>query len=346
MVGWWPGDGNANDIVGTNNGTLIGSAGFAPGKVAQAFSLGVGSVPGYVDVPNGSSLHVTGDFTVDAWVYINNNFTDHPCPLCNQTVVDKMNSPAPGGPPNQDGWMIWASGDGGGFAFCLGGGPGVNGCGGIGGSERITPFTWYHLAAVKTVNPDGTANMAFYENGTLRNTASNVTYQDTEQVDIRIGSDQTQGAFLYGFVDEVEVFNRALTAQEIAAIYNAGSAGKCKFLAVNIEIKPPATAPVPINQSSSGVIPVAILSSASFDATQVDPASVSLAGARVKMIGKSDKYSCSIQDVNGDGLNDLLCQVSTAQFMIEPGDSTAELEAQTFGGQPIEGQEAITIVPQ
>jgi hypothetical protein len=32
--------------------------------------------------------------------------------------------------------------------------------------------------------------------------------------------------------------------------------------------------------------------------------------------------------------------------MIEPGDSTATLEAQTFSGQPIQGQEAITIVPQ
>jgi hypothetical protein len=32
--------------------------------------------------------------------------------------------------------------------------------------------------------------------------------------------------------------------------------------------------------------------------------------------------------------------------MIEPGDSTAELEAQTFSGQSIKGEEAITIVPQ
>lgn len=112
-----------------------------------------------------------------------------------------------------------------------------------------------------------------------------------------------------------------------------------------IQIKPPATAPVPINQSSAGVIPVAILSSSTFDATQVDPASVSLAGARVKLIGKSDKYSCNAQDVNGDGLDDLVCQVSTAQFMVEPGDSTAVLEATTNSGQPIHGEEAITIVP-
>jgi concanavalin A-like lectin/glucanase superfamily protein len=148
-----------------------------------------------------------------------------------------------------------------------------------------------------------------------------------------------------GSLDETAIWDRALSDAEIAQIWNGGN-GTPLVQNVSIEIKPPATAPVPINQSASGVIPVAILSSATFDATQVDPASVSLAGARVKMIGKSSKYSCSIQDVNGDGLNDLLCQVSTAQFMIEPGDSTAELEAQTFSGQPIQGQEAITIVPQ
>ncbi len=117
-------------------------------------------------------------------------------------------------------------------------------------------------------------------------------------------------------------------------------------LQVSIEIKPPASAPVPINLSSSGVIPVAILSTATFDATTVDPGTVSLAGGKVKLIGKSDKYSCSIQDVNGDGLPDLLCQVSTAQFMIEAGQSTGTLEAQTFSGQHIIGQETIQIVPQ
>jgi len=118
------------------------------------------------------------------------------------------------------------------------------------------------------------------------------------------------------------------------------------ILSVQIEIKPPATAPVPINLSSAGVVPVAILSTSTFDATQVDPATVSLAGAEVQMIGKSDKYSCSVQDVNGDGLNDLVCQVSTAQFLIQPGQSNAVLQAKTLSGQPIQGQEAITIVPQ
>jgi N-acetylneuraminic acid mutarotase len=117
-------------------------------------------------------------------------------------------------------------------------------------------------------------------------------------------------------------------------------------LNVPIEIKPPASAPVPINLSSAGVIPVAILSTTTFDATQVDPATVTLAGAEVQLIGKSGKYQCSVQDANGDGIDDLMCQISTAQFMIETGSSNAVLEGQTFSGQAIQGQETISIVPQ
>ena len=33
IVGWWPGDGNAIDIVGGNHGTLVGDTSFAPGMV-------------------------------------------------------------------------------------------------------------------------------------------------------------------------------------------------------------------------------------------------------------------------------------------------------------------------
>jgi Concanavalin A-like lectin/glucanases superfamily len=39
QVGWWSGDGNANDIAGANNGTLQNGAGFAVGKVGQGFQF-------------------------------------------------------------------------------------------------------------------------------------------------------------------------------------------------------------------------------------------------------------------------------------------------------------------
>ena len=115
---------------------------------------------------------------------------------------------------------------------------------------------------------------------------------------------------------------------------------------VSIAIKPPADPPVPINLSSSGVVPVAILSSPTFNATTVDPATISLAGASVQLVGRSDRYSCSAQDVNQDGFADLVCHVVTAQFLIQPGDSIAVLEAKTFSGKQLQGQETIRIVPK
>ena len=45
MVGWWAGDGNTTDLVGGNTGTLQGGAGFAAGRVAQAFNLPTGGAP-------------------------------------------------------------------------------------------------------------------------------------------------------------------------------------------------------------------------------------------------------------------------------------------------------------
>lgn len=39
MVSWWPGDGNSQDIVDGNHGTLQGDATYAPGLVKEAFSL-------------------------------------------------------------------------------------------------------------------------------------------------------------------------------------------------------------------------------------------------------------------------------------------------------------------
>ena len=39
MVAWWPGEGNANDIRGGNNGTPQGGVTFPAGEVGQAFSF-------------------------------------------------------------------------------------------------------------------------------------------------------------------------------------------------------------------------------------------------------------------------------------------------------------------
>lgn len=113
---------------------------------------------------------------------------------------------------------------------------------------------------------------------------------------------------------------------------------------VSIDIKP-GSDPNSINLDSQGVTPVAIFSSDTFDTTEVDPATVTLAGASVKIPGKSGKYLCHDEDINGDQLPDLVCQVLTEEFMLEQGDSIAVLEAETVDGKLIRGQDAVRIVP-
>src|SRR5438105_2964029 len=66
MVAWYPGDGNANDIVGGNNGSPQGSVTFAPGEVAQAFSFNGSS---FETMGNPAALNITGNqITIDGWI--------------------------------------------------------------------------------------------------------------------------------------------------------------------------------------------------------------------------------------------------------------------------------------
>ncbi|MEK7214877.1 MAG: LamG domain-containing protein, partial [Chloroflexota bacterium] len=65
LVGWYKGEGNANDAVGGNHGTLVNGVAFAPGRVGQAFSFD--GVDDYVQVPNSASLE-TPTISVEAWV--------------------------------------------------------------------------------------------------------------------------------------------------------------------------------------------------------------------------------------------------------------------------------------
>lgn len=112
---------------------------------------------------------------------------------------------------------------------------------------------------------------------------------------------------------------------------------------VEIDIKP-GSDPNPINQGSNGLVPVAIFSSPEFDATTVDPTSVSLAGASVAVRGKG-KSMTHEEDVNGDGLVDLVVQVETQGFDDLGAGGTVELTGTTFGGEDIVGYDEVVIVP-
>src|ERR1700736_5484712 len=65
LVGWWPAEGDANEVTGGNNGT-IQSVAFAPGEVGQAFSFDGTGGQVSIGVPNFETPN-TG-FTVEAWI--------------------------------------------------------------------------------------------------------------------------------------------------------------------------------------------------------------------------------------------------------------------------------------
>ncbi|GFE57670.1 hypothetical protein [Geobacter sp. AOG1] len=101
-----------------------------------------------------------------------------------------------------------------------------------------------------------------------------------------------------------------------------------------------------IKLRTNGKLTVAIFGSAVFDATAINPESVTLAGADVQRVGKGDKYLCAIEDVNGDGIEDFICHIYIDQIIVEPGASSQllELEAETFAGQKIRGEDRVYLI--
>jgi hypothetical protein len=109
---------------------------------------------------------------------------------------------------------------------------------------------------------------------------------------------------------------------------------------VTIDIKP-GSYPNSINLGSHGLVPVAILSR-----TDVDPDTVNFAGAGVAVRGNGKKELAHVEDVNGDGVLDLVLQIETQN--LDPGafqNGTAYLTGRTYDDVDIEGSDEITIVP-
>lgn len=111
-------------------------------------------------------------------------------------------------------------------------------------------------------------------------------------------------------------------------------------ITVSIDIKP-GTYPNFINLGSKGVIPVAILTTADFDARTVDGASV--------RFGPSEAMAThyALKDVDRDGDIDMILQFNTLQTGIQVGDTEATLTGRTLGGDMyITGTDSMKVVPQ
>jgi hypothetical protein len=211
LVSWWRAEGDASDYAGTNNGILQGGVTFTPGRVGQAF--GFNGTNSYVQVPSRSGLKPTGSFTVEAWVNYDTLFGANGGTIVakGQDAEDVIDWALVMGPtqqlrPHLNVGVYWN----------------VYNC-----ASTLDTGVWYHVAMVY----DG-ASLRGYVNGALDGTtAASGTVQATDYP-LRIGAyapvnGTASKAYLPGRIDELSLYNRALSASNVAAIYNAGSAGKC-----------------------------------------------------------------------------------------------------------------------
>jgi len=126
------------------------------------------------------------------------------------------------------------------------------------------------------------------------------------------------------------------SSRSSSGLVNAGSLAEPGVITVDIDVKP-GSDPNSTNLGSTGVIPVAILTTNLFDATTVDPVTVDFEGA--------SPVHDALQDVDEDGDLDLIMHFRTQETNIAASATDACLGGETTGGQAIEGCDTIRIVP-
>lgn len=213
LVAWWTGDGTGRDIRSGTNGTLSGAAGFAPGMVGQAFQL-----------DGASAIHIgplnysvgPSEFTIAAWVKLHAAAK----PSTPMTILDKTQ--LHGGAAS--GWRLFKdAGDH--IVFCVGSDITPGHCHtNITATSRtaIARDVWIHLAATRT-----SQKIMLYVDGAFEASAGSGEIAAPNMDEVRIGSTAQGNDFLNGLVDEVQWFNRALSASEIKSIFSARGSGLC-----------------------------------------------------------------------------------------------------------------------
>jgi hypothetical protein len=227
MVSWWPGDGNFNDIQNPTTVSLTSTnVNFSPGKVDQGFHFTGTPAGQFIDI---FDLSAQSDplnlrlqtLTIDAWVR-----PDGIGPNNDQfgSIVVMKGLQPPTGSWNDSVQINWRADQK--FLFFFGNVPVHQ----IISAHQFPIGQFYHVAGTY----DG-QDFKLYVNGALEGKMPLIKTIAYDATPWTIGS----AALVFrnagfartwnGVIDEVEIFNRALSQAEVLAIFNAGTAGKCKF---------------------------------------------------------------------------------------------------------------------
>ncbi|QQR88353.1 MAG: LamG domain-containing protein [Flavobacteriales bacterium] len=208
LAGWWPFNGYANDVSGNdNNGTAYGATitndRFGDPGSAYAFN----GTDAYIEVPDAPALRLNNDSYTIAW----------------WALVDTYNSPATAfvvkrGAGPQNGWMVVANGlyDNMIEMKTSGGADPEIRC-----DTALAPGAWFHFAIVNDATVD---SILFFANGVevFRQASGGLYYNPNSTSPMRFGSDTSTPAgtyFLSGAMDDIGIWSRRLTAQEVLDLY-------------------------------------------------------------------------------------------------------------------------------
>ena len=117
-----------------------------------------------------------------------------------------------------------------------------------------------------------------------------------------------------------------------------GSSAGASLIRVHVDIKPGGL-PNTINPRDNGVIPVAVLSSPNFDARTIDFTSLRFGPGQAMPAN-----GVHVEDVNGDGLPDVVAQFPTPASQIACSDTASFLIGKTTAGQMIAGADSVMTV--
>ena len=180
-----------------HTGAINGATWTNTGKYGKALSFN--GTTGFVDVGNAADLQITGSMTWSAWIFATGN------PADDGQIISKSSG---------SGWQFKTSPDTGPHTFGIGVSPD-----GASITQRYSTTvralnTWYFVSGVY----DATARtLNIYvngalDNGVLRGTIPASQFNATQNVNI---GRRAAGYYFQGTIDEVRMYNRALTALEI-----------------------------------------------------------------------------------------------------------------------------------
>ena len=224
IVGWWTGDGDAEDISNGNEGTVYGGVTYSTGKIGMAFSFD--GTSGYIRIPN-TTLLQPSTVSVEAWVRSS-------WPRAYGYLFTKGAEGCGAGS-----YALYQGGNGG-LTFYIRNGSTI--IGSPAESSTIWDGTWHHVVGTY----DGYYVRLYVDGMQIGNgtpTTMGIGYSFATLNDIYVGRFGTPGCeYSYrGDIDELSLYDRALTLSEIQSIYTAGATGKCKVVSPVILSGPSST---------------------------------------------------------------------------------------------------------